>query len=119
MIGFHSGMPGARNDSGPFSQSANDAMAGPWLNSSSFQVGRSAFLGSVCAGGAVRAICQLVGIKNIYSKVYGRRTPINVVRATIDAISQLKTQEQINEVRYGIAPKKSNKSENKADKEEK
>ena len=48
MIGFHSGMPGARNDSGPFSQSANDAMAGPWLNSSSFQVGRSAFLGSVC-----------------------------------------------------------------------
>lgn len=73
----------------------------------------------VIAGGAVRAICQLVGIKNIYSKVYGRRTPINVVRATIDAISQLKTQEQINEVRFGIAPKKSNKSENKADKEEK
>lgn len=60
----------------------------------------------VIAGGPVRAICQLVGIKNIYSKIYGRRTPINVIRATIDAISQLKTKEYVDEVRYNIVPEK-------------
>lgn len=60
----------------------------------------------VIAGGAVRAICQLVGIKNIYSKTYGRRTPINVIRATIDAIEKLTTKERVDEVRYGIAPEK-------------
>lgn len=59
----------------------------------------------VIAGGAVRSICQLVGIKNIYSKTYGRRTPINVVRATIDAFSQLKTQDMVDEVRFNKAPK--------------
>lgn len=63
----------------------------------------------VIAGGPVRAICQLVGIKNIYSKIYGRRTPINVIRATIDAISQLKTKEYVDEVRYNIVPEKKGK----------
>lgn len=54
----------------------------------------------IIAGGAVRQIMQLAGIKNIYSKVYGRRTPVNVVRATIDAVRQLKTREYVNRVRY-------------------
>ncbi len=43
------------------------------------------------AGGPVRAVLELAGIKNIYSKVYGSRTSINMVRATVDGISQLKT----------------------------
>lgn len=47
-IGFHNGMPGARNDSGPFSQSDVAAMTGPWLNSSNFQVGRSGLMGLAC-----------------------------------------------------------------------
>ncbi len=55
----------------------------------------------IIAGGAVRQIMQLAGIKNIYSKVYGRRTPINVVRATIDAVKQLKTREYVERVRFG------------------
>lgn len=55
----------------------------------------------IIAGGAVRAIVQLAGIKNIYSKVYGRRTPINVVRATIDAVSKLKTKEYVEKNRLG------------------
>ena len=36
----------------------------------------------IIAGGAVRAILELTVIKNVYSKVYGSRTPINVIRAT-------------------------------------
>ena len=42
MIGFHCGMFGPLRSSGPFSQSVNAAMAGPWLNSSSVHRGRSA-----------------------------------------------------------------------------
>jgi len=55
----------------------------------------------IIAGGAVRSIIQLAGIKNIYSKVYGRRTPINVVRATFDAISKLKSREYVERSRFG------------------
>lgn len=45
----------------------------------------------VIAGGPVRAILELAGIKNIYSKVYGSRTAVNMVRATMDGLKQLKT----------------------------
>ena len=44
----------------------------------------------IIAGGAVRAILELSGVKNVYSKVYGSRTAINVIRATNDAIINLK-----------------------------
>lgn len=45
----------------------------------------------VISGGPVRAIMELAGIKNIYSKVYGSRTPINMVRATVYGLRDLKT----------------------------
>lgn len=45
----------------------------------------------IVAGGSVRAILELAGIKNVYSKVYGSRSTINVIKATIDGIKQLKT----------------------------
>lgn len=44
----------------------------------------------IVAGGAVRAILELAGIKNVYSKVYGSRTPVNVIRATNEALESLK-----------------------------
>jgi small subunit ribosomal protein S5 len=47
------------------------------------------------AGSAVRSILELAGIKNIYTKLYGSRTPINTVRATVNAIQQLRTREQV------------------------
>lgn len=53
------------------------------------------------AGGAVRAILELAGIKNIYSKIYGSRTQTNVVKATADALNQLKTFEQVELSRFG------------------
>lgn len=45
----------------------------------------------IVAGGPVRAILELAGIKNVYSKVYGSRSSINVIKATVDGLEQLKT----------------------------
>lgn len=58
------------------------------------------------AGGAVRAILELAGIKNVYSKIYGSRTQNNVVKATIEGLSQLKTYESVSRIRYGREIKK-------------
>ena len=49
----------------------------------------------VIAGGPVRAVLELAGIKNIYSKVYGSRTPINCIRATAQGLASIKTSAQI------------------------
>lgn len=51
------------------------------------------------AGGAVRSVLELAGVKNIYSKVYGSRTAINVVRATINGIESLKTAGKVSALR--------------------
>lgn len=49
----------------------------------------------IIAGGPVRAVLELAGVKNIYSKVYGSRTAINCIRATADGLVNLKTQAQV------------------------
>lgn len=49
----------------------------------------------IIAGGPVRAILELAGIKNIYSKVYGSRTPINIIRATADGLKNVKTYNEV------------------------
>lgn len=49
----------------------------------------------VIAGGPVRAVLELAGVKNIYSKVYGSRTPINCIRATINGLNNIKTHAQV------------------------
>lgn len=53
------------------------------------------------AGGAVRAILELAGIKNVYSKIYGSRTQTNVVKATVDGLKQLKSYSAIQASRFG------------------
>ena len=58
----------------------------------------------IIAGGPVRAVLELAGIKNVYSKVYGSRTPINVVRATINGIENMKTVSKVAALR-GKDPK--------------
>lgn len=49
----------------------------------------------VTAGGSVRPVVELCGIKDITAKVYGSRNKINCVRATLNGLMQLKTKEQI------------------------
>lgn len=49
----------------------------------------------VIAGGPVRAVLEVVGIGNILTKCIGTSNPHNVVRATINALGQLKSYEQI------------------------
>lgn len=44
----------------------------------------------VIAGGAVRAVCDASGIKNILTKCLGSRNPLNVVMAAFDAFKQLR-----------------------------
>ncbi len=53
----------------------------------------------VIAGGPVRAVVETVGIKDIRSKALRSNNPCNVVRATIDGLSQLRTAEEVAEVR--------------------
>ena len=53
----------------------------------------------VIAGGAVRAVIELAGIENILSKSLGSNTPINVVRATVQGLSELRTVEQVAAIR--------------------
>lgn len=56
------------------------------------------------AGGAVRAILELAGVKNVYSKIYGSRTQGNVVKAVADGLAKLKTKAQVEEIRFGKKP---------------
>ena len=53
----------------------------------------------IIAGGPVRAVLELAGIKNIYSKVYGSRTPINCIRATVNGLCSMKTFAQVQALR--------------------
>ena len=53
----------------------------------------------IIAGGPVRAVLELAGIKNIVSKVYGSRTPINCIRATINGLNSMKTVAQVEAIR--------------------
>ncbi len=49
----------------------------------------------VIAGGPARSVCELAGIKNIRTKSLGSNNKQNVVLATIDGLSKLKTPEQV------------------------
>ncbi len=51
------------------------------------------------AGGGVRAVVEAAGIKDILAKSQGSNNPANVVKATLEALAQLRTKEQIYSVR--------------------
>ena len=53
----------------------------------------------VISGGAMRAVIETAGIKDILTKSHGTNNPINTVRATLAALQQLRTVQQIAELR--------------------
>ncbi len=58
----------------------------------------------VIAGGAARAILELAGVGDVLSKSLGSRAPLNVARATINGLANLRTFEQAARLR-GISLK--------------
>ena len=53
----------------------------------------------VIAGAAVRAVCEAAGIKDILTKSFGSTNPINLVKAALDALQQLRTQHEVERLR--------------------
>lgn len=57
----------------------------------------------IIAGQAVRAVCEVTGIHDILTKSYGTNNPVTLVKATYDALSKLRTVEQVAALR-GLEP---------------
>lgn len=53
----------------------------------------------VIAGGGVRAVLEAVGVRNILTKSQGSANLLNVTMATLDALQQLRSSEQLAEIR--------------------
>jgi small subunit ribosomal protein S5 len=56
----------------------------------------------IIAGGAVRAVVELVGAHNIIAKTLGRGNPFNTVRATISGLQQLRDPQEVLHLRRSI-----------------
>ena len=49
----------------------------------------------VIAGGAMRAVLELAGVHNVLAKCYGSTNPVNVVRATFNALKDMNSPEHV------------------------
>jgi len=57
----------------------------------------------VIAGGAVRAVMTSAGVQNVLTKSIGTTNPHNVIKATFDALKQLKNKESVASLRGKVA----------------
>ncbi len=53
----------------------------------------------VIAGGAARAVLEMAGVKNIRTKTFGTGNPVNVAKATVEALKLLRSPEQVAKMR--------------------
>jgi small subunit ribosomal protein S5 len=60
----------------------------------------------IIAGGPVRAVLELAGVRNVCSKVYGSRAPINIIRATTEGLKALKNYKDVKALRNNAADAK-------------
>ncbi|MBK8186850.1 MAG: 30S ribosomal protein S5 [Cellvibrio sp.] len=49
----------------------------------------------IIAGGAMRAVLEIAGVQNVLSKCYGSTNPVNVVRATFNALKAMTSPEAV------------------------
>ena len=49
----------------------------------------------VIAGGAMRSVLELAGVQNVLAKCYGSTNPVNVVRATFNALRDMRSPEEV------------------------
>ena len=49
----------------------------------------------IIAGGAMRAVFEAVGVRNVLAKIIGTNNPINVVRATIEGLNSMQSPESV------------------------
>lgn len=53
----------------------------------------------IIAGAAVRAVCEAAGYTDILTKSFGSTNPVTLVKATLDALNQLRTREDVERLR--------------------
>ncbi|MBI1248186.1 30S ribosomal protein S5 [bacterium] len=53
----------------------------------------------IIAGASVRAVCEAAGLHDVLTKSFGSTNPVVLVKATIEALKQLRTKEQIETLR--------------------
>ncbi|QQY10872.1 MAG: 30S ribosomal protein S5 [Candidatus Xiphinematobacter sp.] len=58
----------------------------------------------VIAGGGVRAMMEVVGIRDVLAKSLGSSNPTNVVKATLNALTTLRKREQVSQIRGKFQP---------------
>jgi len=49
----------------------------------------------IIAGGAMRAVFEAVGVRNVLAKIIGTNNPINVVRATVNGLAEMQSPESV------------------------
>ena len=53
----------------------------------------------IIAGAAVRSVCEAAGITNILTKSFGTNNPVALVKATVQALSELRTRQDVERLR--------------------